>query len=241
MVINSNISFVRFNKTMKTTYLKEFIEYSQNGVAYIPLGTIEWHGEHLPIETDFMVAQKICELLSRKIKGYVLPPIYLATDKSGKFKGKNFNGMDRHLMKKLQGSVYYLKPKLFYEMISSLVQNLSEQNYSKIIIVTGHGGSKQIEALEKINKNHRRVIFLNPYGNFKKSYGDHADIGELSLFWALYPEEMNKSLKRRIPRGDDYFVYAGHDPREKASSALGREILKQIMEDLLRRIRRATG
>lgn len=51
---------------MKTTYLKEFIKHSQDGVAYIPLGTIEWHGEHLPIETDFMVAQKICELLSKK-------------------------------------------------------------------------------------------------------------------------------------------------------------------------------
>lgn len=223
---------------MKTTYLEEFIKYSQNGVVYIPLGTIEWHGEHLPIETDFMVAQGICELLSKKVKGYVLPPIYLGTDKSKRIKGKYFSGMDRRLEKKLQGSVYYLKPQLFYKILVSLVQNLISQNYNKIIIVTGHGGSKQVEFLEKINENYSEVIFLNPYTNLKESYGGHADIGELSLFWALYPEEAKKSIKRKISKNNDCFNYIGHDPRKKASLILGRKILKQVIERCLKEIRK---
>jgi creatinine amidohydrolase/Fe(II)-dependent formamide hydrolase-like protein len=44
---------------MKTTYLKEFINYATKKVAFVPVGTLEWHGNHLPIETDFLVAQKI--------------------------------------------------------------------------------------------------------------------------------------------------------------------------------------
>lgn len=66
---------------METTYLKEFIDYSKKKVVFIPIGTIEWHGNHLPVETDFLVAQKICEILSQKTKGYVLPPIYLGTSR----------------------------------------------------------------------------------------------------------------------------------------------------------------
>ncbi len=222
---------------MKTTYLKEFIEYSKKGVAYIPIGTIEWHGNHMPIETDFLVAQKICELLSKKVKGYVLPPIYLATDKSGKINGKEFRGMDRHLKKKLIGSIYYLKPQLLYKILESLCDNLVEQGFKKIIIVTGHGASKQVEVLKKLEKSNKKIVFLNPYKNLIITAGGHADVEELSLFWALYPKEQQKSLKRKIPKDDGYFIYKGYDPREKASLSLGRKLLKQAIGDLLKEIK----
>jgi creatinine amidohydrolase/Fe(II)-dependent formamide hydrolase-like protein len=68
-------------KFMKTTYLNEFIDHSKNKLVFVPMGTIEWHGNHLPVETDFLVAQKICEILSKRTKGYVLPPIYLGTSR----------------------------------------------------------------------------------------------------------------------------------------------------------------
>ncbi len=199
---------------MKPTHLNEFVKHSEKGTAFLPLGTIEWHGEHLPIESDLMVAQRICELLSKKFGGYLLPPIYLGTDQTERIKGKSLRGMDRRLRKKLQGSLYYLKPNLFYEVVASLVQNLIDQGYKKIVIVTGHGGSKQMEVLEKIKKEYKSVILLNPYTNLEKEYAGHANTGELSLFWALYPEERERILKRRIPKDNDCFKYIGHDPRE---------------------------
>jgi len=54
---------------METTYLNEFIDYLKKKLVFVPLGTIEWHGNHLSVETDFLVAQKICEILSQN-KGY---------------------------------------------------------------------------------------------------------------------------------------------------------------------------
>ncbi len=217
---------------MKSNHLNEFIKYSEKGMAFLPLGTIEWHGEHLPIEADFMIAQRICELLSKKFGGYLLPPIYLGTDQIEKIKGKSLRGMDRRLGKKLQGSLYYLKPKLFYELVASLVQNLIDQGYKKIVIVTGHGGSKQMEVLERIKKDYKNVILLNPYTNLEKEYAGHANTGELSLFCALYPKEREKILKRKIPKDNDCFKYIGHDPRKKASLSLGKKILKRAMKRL---------
>jgi creatinine amidohydrolase len=222
---------------METIYLKKFIEYSKKGIAYIPIGTIEWHGNHMPIETDFLVAQKVCEILSKKVKGYILPPIYLATDKSTKIKGKEFRGMDRHLKKKLPGSIYYLKPQLLYKVLESLCDNLVEQGFNKIIIVTGHGASKQVEILNKLEKSNKKIVFLNPYKNLITSAGGHADVAELSFFWALFPNELQKSLKRKIPKGDDYFMYKGYDPRQKASLSLGKKLLKQAISSLLKEIK----
>ncbi|MDO8241039.1 MAG: creatininase family protein [Candidatus Moranbacteria bacterium] len=221
---------------MKTTYLKEFVNYSARKIAFIPVGTLEWHGNHLPIETDFLVAQKICEILNKKIKAYVLPPIYLGTDKERVVAGKKFIGMNSRFSKELQGSVYYLKPELLLLMIQGLIDNLVKQGFTKIYIVTGHAGSKQVEVLEEIEKNNKTVTFLNPYGQLK-FHVEHADEYESSLFWACYPEHEAISRKIKIKNDDDYIKFVGYDPREKASLKLGNKILKGMISTLNKKIK----
>lgn len=221
---------------MKTTYLKEFVDYSAKKIAFVPVGTLEWHGNHLPIETDFLVAQKICELLNKKIRAYVLPPIYLGTDGEKIIGGKRFIGMNSRFSKELQGSVYYLKPTLLFSMVQGLVDNLVKQGFTKICIVTGHAGSKQIEVLEKIESKNKNAVLLNPFKNLSVNV-HHADEYETSLFWACYPEEEVKSRKIKIKSDDDLFTYKGYDPREKASLKLGNSMLKEIVANLNQKIK----
>ena len=216
---------------MKTTYLKEFADYSRKNIVFVPLGTIEWHGNHLPVETDFLVAQKICEILAEKKKGYCLPPIYLGTDKERKAGGKKFIGMDARLGKDLPGSLYYLKPHVLSAMIQGLIDSLAKQGFRKVYLVTGHGGSKQIEVLEKIAKKNKSVRLLNPY-NFLSVHSHHADEYEMALFWACYPEEESKSRKTKISDSDDYFKYHGYDPRKKASLQIGKKMFAEIITKL---------
>jgi len=222
---------------MKTTYLKDFKSYSQNKIAFVPLGTIEWHGNHLPIETDFLVAQKICEILSIKTRGYVLPPIYLGTDRDRQFKGKKFIGMNAKLGKELEGSLYYLKPHILFQMIDCLVASLVKQGFSKIYLITGHGGSKHVEVLQKIEKKHKNVTFLNPF-KFLSIHAGHADEFETSLLWACYPEEEGISRKMKISKDDDFIRFKGYDPREKASLATGKKMLNEIINNLRQAIKR---
>jgi len=213
------------------TYLKDYNNYLKKKIAYVPIGTLEWHGNHLPIETDYLVAVKICEILAKKDKGYVLPPIYLGTDQERKVNNKKYIGMDGKLGKELRGSLYYVKPQLLYSILKSLVENLSRQGFKKIYIVTGHAGSKQIETLKKLEKDLKELTFLNPFENLNYHVG-HADEHELSLFWACYPEEIEKSKKIKIPSSDDYINYKGYDPREKASLKLGKKLLDEIIKNL---------
>ena len=216
---------------MQTTYLDKFINYSKNKIAFIPLGTIEWHGNHLPIETDFMIAQKICEILSKKTGGYVLPPIYLGTDRERQVKGKKFVGMDAKLGKELEGNLYYLKPHILYQMIECLVVSLQKQGFTKVYMITGHGGGMHIEILEKIEKKYKNATLINPY-RFLSVHAYHADEYETSLLWACYPEEESKSRKMKIKNDDDFFKFKGYDVREKASLVIGRKMLKEIIVNL---------
>jgi len=221
---------------MKTTYLNEFAEYSKNKLVFVPAGTIEWHGNHLPVETDFLVAKKVCEIMSKKTKGYVLPPIYLGTDKERIKNGKKFVGINSQLSKELAGNLYYLKPHIFLAMISGLMENLSKQGFKKIYIITGHGGSKHIEVLKKVEEKFQNVVLINAFEHISV-HTRHADENETSVFWACYPEEEAKSRKRKIESDDDFVKFKGYDPREKASLKLGKKLLNEMIENLSNIIR----
>src|SRR5262245_4003132 len=47
-------------------------------LAWVPLGILEKHGEHLPYGLDATKAHEICLHLSSQLGGVVLPPTHLA-------------------------------------------------------------------------------------------------------------------------------------------------------------------
>ena len=222
---------------MKTTYLKDFAGYAKKRAAFVPLGTIEWHGNHLPIETDFLVAQKICEILAKIHKGYILPPIYLGSDGKERIGNKELIGMDVNLGKRLPGSLYYMKPSVFFAMVESLVLNLIGQGFTKIYLVSGHGGSKQLEVLEKVAQKYKEAIFLDPYDGLSVDL-HHADEYETSLLWACCPAEMQKGMRIRLQAKDDYVKYRGYNPLSRASLKIGKKILNEMISSLTKLISR---
>jgi len=44
--------------------------------AFIGLGTIEWHGEHLAAGNDALKAEKLCELAAAKSGGFAFPTLW---------------------------------------------------------------------------------------------------------------------------------------------------------------------
>lgn len=210
---------------MKTTSLKEFEDLAEKGIAYIPIGTIEWHGDHLPIETDFLIAEKNCQILSGEFPGYILPPFYMGAYGHEIIDGQDMWGMDRKLKKKLFGNLYFLESDLLTEVLNSLVSNLEKQGFDKIIIVTGHGGSNQTDVLGEIAKSDK-VLTINPYDTVSSH---HADEGETSVFWACYPEEEAKGRSVITPKDDDLTNHYGYDPLEKSSLALGKKYLDKMI------------
>lgn len=48
-------------------------------IAYIPIGTFEWHCEHLPIGLDALTAHGLTLRAAAKSGGVVLPPLHYGT------------------------------------------------------------------------------------------------------------------------------------------------------------------
>jgi len=45
-------------------------------LAYLPVGSLEWHGPHMPFGTDYMTVTYLAEEAARRYGGVVFPPIY---------------------------------------------------------------------------------------------------------------------------------------------------------------------
>ena len=104
-------------------------------VAYIPIGTLEWHGRHLPLGTDMMIPENIFAKVAEKFGGVVFPPLFLAPDIQQKIKGKKFAGMEicgfqKNLPNQLYGNCYHISRKLFYQILEGILENLAEYNES---------------------------------------------------------------------------------------------------------------
>lgn len=45
-------------------------------IVWLPIGTIEWHGEHNPVGLDTLKIHALLEVCAREIGGLVFPPLY---------------------------------------------------------------------------------------------------------------------------------------------------------------------
>lgn len=216
---------------MEMTYLTDF---ENAEVAYIPIGTLEWHGHHLPIETDMLIAKKVCEEVAEEIPGIVFPPFCIATD----VKKGNLVGMEIGVGKKLPGNIFFTETEIMEKLYLSLGKYLDK--FKKIFLITGHGGEKHVETLEEVAKKNPKMVVIRPSARADIHMKHGADL-ETSYFWACYPKEEKRSRDLNIPKDDDYFVYRGFDPREKASIEIGQDILKKIVASARKSVKEEIG
>lgn len=211
---------------------KEFrIRIADAPIAYLPLGTIEWHGEHLPLGSDGLQSKSFMVTLAKEVGGIVLPMYFLGPDKSKIVDGKQLIGMDYHMAdehgrteQQLDGSAYWISDSLFFAMVEATIVQLKRAGF-KIIVYHGHGpstgkvSSKSEEWQEKYG-----IKMFNCWGDrIGEGYGimtDHAAMNETSLVMAMYPDlvqmENLASDTAQWPLG-----VSGKDPREFASPEVG--------------------
>ena len=63
-------------------------------VAYLPLGTLEWHGPHMPLGADGIQSKELFVRVAEKVGGVVLPMLFMGPDRVFYDRGTEFYGMD---------------------------------------------------------------------------------------------------------------------------------------------------
>jgi creatinine amidohydrolase len=215
-------------------------------VAFVPLGTFEHHGWHLPVCFDGIKAHALCERVARRTGGAVLPTFFYGT-------GGGHVGYKWTLI---------LPEEQITPLINAMLDHLAAQGFKVVVVLTGHYAREQVAMVHRLageaEARHPGVRFIgltepevttpepgDRYG------GDHAAKYETSIAMALDPKWARPELLTpgrdpaattlpETPRtegpafdpADPLYAIYGQDPREKASKELGEKLVAEIVARL---------
>jgi creatinine amidohydrolase len=99
----------------------------------LPFGTVEAHGPHLPLATDLLQAEHICDAVARRVNGLVAPAIPYGVCRTF----RNFPG------------TISLTPPTLQAMVREVVGGYVRHGGRKFALITGHAESGQMEAMRE--------------------------------------------------------------------------------------------
>ena len=227
---------------------------AESPVAYLPLGTIEWHGEHLPLGSDGLQSKGFFEILAREAGGIVYPMLFMGPDRSQVVEEKEYYGMDYSVreqssplyypMQQLDGSAYWIPDEDFKALMEAILVQVQRAGF-KVLVAHGHGPSTNfvIEHRDEWEAKYGLKI-LHCWGHRdEEGMGimvDHAAMNETSLVMALRPELVHMEYLPADPSKWPVGV-GGKDPRTLATPEKGAEILEIQKERMVKLIRNTLG
>jgi creatinine amidohydrolase len=193
-------------------------------LAYVPLGPLEFHGEHLPTGVDWFEAHALCLRAAARSGGVVLPPMYFAS-----------GALDLPF-------TLSFTPKLVHSCIRATIGQLVTRGYRAIVVLTGHGPldlNHMIKrACAEAEAEHRGLaayglcwIELNAARLTGPETGDpstvdHAARIETSWMLELEPDLVRLDALADDPEASHVGIY-GRNPRFTASLELGRSQIEK--------------
>jgi creatinine amidohydrolase len=209
--------------------------------AVLPIGSTEYHGEHLPHGTDTLVAEALAEALAERVEGLLVLPTLPY-------------GMSRH---------YYSFPmavslttNTLMAALREIFQSLYGHGIKRLLIINGHDGN--IPAIDAAAREFRaenpemRIAVLEawwetaarllPEGTFEAWGGlGHGGEGETSMALAIAPElvemEYARGVTPKLPphvqvkwRFDELTPYGVTGDPTKATAEKGRLMMRALVE-----------
>ena len=225
---------------------REFAErIAKTPIAYLPLGTLEWHGLHLPLGSDGLQSQGLFCEMARRVGGIVLPMLFLGPDKTKDVDGTTYFGMDfwhrpeGEAPRQLPGSAYYVTDDFYFQLLDNVMAQLSRAGF-KIVIGHGHGPSnKAFRSVIPLMKEKYGLILINAqFEEAQRGFqDDHAAANETSIMMHFHPELVDMNELDPDPAVMPEAV-SGDDPRVYASAEEGRLATEETIELLIREVRK---
>ncbi len=180
---------------------------AQRSLVYLPLGTYEWHGEHLPVGLDGLTAHGLCLAAARRAGGLVLPPLYYGTGGGhGDYPWTIMAGADEIRL-----------------LLQQTLRRLARFDVGAVVLLSGHFAGEQIEMIRALEAEWSgapmRVRALAVSMASGVALGpDHAARFETTLLSALWPDRVRIELLPALveapgvdPGGDEMGAHR-HDP-----------------------------
>lgn len=226
-------------------------------VAYVPVGTIEWHGVHNPLGTDTLQAEAIAVRCAEKGGGLAFPPLYYGENRSEALMEANASHRDK-IAERME-----LSPDNFLPQYQYFSPNQQTENYNRLllhiltevetlgfkvgVLVAGHYPLIDHCRAAVLMFAKRRVNIL-PSGKMMawtfvdyllvsdtyECAGDHAGGWETSHMLAVAPDTVDLSLLP--PKGQPCIgAHGTMDPRD-ANAEFGNETMEASVDSALKEV-----
>ena len=93
-------------------------------LAIIPVGSLEQHGPHLPVMTDWAIATELGHRVAQRMNAFLVPAMPVSTCRENMGK---------------KGTVW-MEPLTYYQMMTDIIMSLKLQGFKKVAILQMHGG-----------------------------------------------------------------------------------------------------
>ena len=129
--------------------IKEAAE--KNTLILLPVGQVEEHGPHLPLECDCIIARETARVLAEEVSGeipvLVMPTVWTA------YSVKQVS--------KWPGLITFREPETMIQMIYDLLASLVENGFKNIIVVTATATIRRFLNLHP-EKSEANTVYSRP-------------------------------------------------------------------------------
>ncbi|MBS7531183.1 creatininase family protein [Hazenella sp. IB182353] len=160
-------------------------------LALFPIGSLEQHGYHLPINTDSLIAEAIANQLAKALthRSFVVPNLPF----SSSFEHVHFPGS------------ISLRSETIIHVVKDVIHSLERMGVKKCVIVNGHGGNMLLGNIaQEMNVNFPKLLITPSRKHWDRAYEKanlsttisrdmHAGEGETSILLSLLQEGIIKT------------------------------------------------
>ncbi len=164
---------------------------SKNATIIIPVGGLEAHGTHLPLDTDTRIPHALALEVAKRTNSLVLPPIEYGYT---------------YTLRIFPGTVS-LRSRTLYLLVRDIVGELVRNGFKKILFLNGHGGNGAVirQALKELSDELDFRACVVSWWEIKEIGANvgHADAIETSLYLHVNPKYKMPPVK--IEKSKNYF------------------------------------
>ncbi|HDI02009.1 MAG TPA: creatininase family protein, partial [Ignisphaera sp.] len=159
-------------------------------IAILPIGSIERHGDHLPLGTDTIEAMYIAERVAEKLCIHLFPPIWYGSSRG---------------LRRFSGTIDIGDEPLYHYVYRVLLE-IARHGYKLIVVLNGHGGNTQalrLAAKRASFDSGAAIAVINWWSEVAQDkrkelfkYPGHAGEDETSAMLYIAPETVDMSVAR---------------------------------------------
>jgi creatinine amidohydrolase len=224
---------------------------AQFPAAFIGLGGLEWHSDHLAVGNDALKAEKLCELAAARSGGFAFPTLWYGEprvtglmevnyDPDGEIKAR-MGFREQKCAESYFGTSGEDQVRFYRDLLYHVLVQMNTLEMKAVCLLCGHypiydWAAPVVDRFNAAFEDTRAfagIEFHYPPKS-EKVGGDHAAKWETSYLWYLRPDCVDMSVY--LGREDEPLTgVMGEDPRRTASIEIGRQACDLIVEGMVRK------